>query len=141
MPHYWAAHEDNALSRNTFRLCQKMGDVLPEGFVCPIPTLMRPIFAGMGQAISGFQTNRLGSRFGTNTKLFHGVIGPIPISSLAVKLLLESVYCLIFSGEIAVHIQRYFLLLLLFTSLPFYEFVEKIGWQMVIIINTNPDDI
>ena len=55
--------------------------------------------------------------------------GPISISSLAVKLLLESIYCLVFSGEIAVHIQRYFLLLL--TSLPFYEFVEKIDWQMV----------
>lgn len=55
--------------------------------------------------------------------------GPISISSLAVKLLLESIYCLVFSGEIAVHIQRYFLLL--FTSLPFYEFVEKIDWQMV----------
>ena len=130
MPHYWAACEGNALSRNTFCLCQKMGHRTPDGFACPIPTSMQPIFAGMGQVISGFQTNRLGSQFGTNTKLFHGVIGPIPISSLAVKLLLESIYCLIFSGEIAVHIQRYFLLLL-FTSLPFYEFVEKIGWQMV----------
>ena len=56
--------------------------------------------------------------------------GPIPISSLAVKLLLESIYCLVFSGEIAVCIQRYFLLLL-FTSLPFYEFVDEIDWQMV----------
>lgn len=81
---------------------------LPEGFACPIPTSMRPIFAGMGQLISGFQTHRLGSQFGTHTKLFHGVIGPISISSLAVKLLLESIYCLIFSGEIAVHTQRYF---------------------------------
>ena len=56
--------------------------------------------------------------------------GPISISSLAFKLLLESIYCLVFSGKIAVHIQTYFLLLL-FTSLPFYEFVEKIDWQMV----------
>ena len=56
--------------------------------------------------------------------------GPISISSLAVKLLLESIYCLVFSGEIAVRIQRYFLLLL-FTSLPFYEFVDEIDWQMV----------
>ena len=130
MPHYLAAREGNAQSRNTFHLCQKMGDRTPEGFACPIPTSMGPIFAGMGQVISGFHTNRLGSRCGTNAKLLHGVIGLISISSLAVKLLLESIHCLIFLGEIAVHIQRH-LFLLLFTSLPFYESVEKIDWQMV----------
>ena len=130
MPQYWAACEENAQSRNTFHLCRnKWGMELPEGFACPILTSIWPIFAGMGQVISGCQANRLGSRFGTNTKLLHGVIGLISISSLAVKLLLESICCLVFSGEIGFHIQRYFLLL--FTSLPFYEFVEKIDWQMV----------
>ena len=130
MPHYWAACEGNAQSRNTFRLCQKMGHRIPDGFACSIPTSMQPIFVGMGQVISGFQRNRLGTRFGTNAKILHGVIGLISTSSLAVKLHLESIHCLIFLGELAVHIQKY-LFLLLFTSLPFYEFVEKIDWQMV----------
>jgi len=31
----------------------------------------------MGQVISGRLANRFGSRFGTNTKLLLGVIGPI----------------------------------------------------------------
>lgn len=51
----------------------KNGGSTPEGLACPIPTSMRPIFAGMGQVMSGFQTNRLGSPFGTNTILLHGV--------------------------------------------------------------------
>ena len=38
---------------------------------------MGPIFAGRGRVISGRLVHRLGSRFGTNTKLLRGVIGPI----------------------------------------------------------------
>ena len=37
----------------------------------------RADFCGEGTGISGGLTNRFGSRFGTNTKLFRGVIGPI----------------------------------------------------------------
>ena len=136
MPHYLAAREGNAQSRNTFHLCQKMGDRTPGGFACPIPTSMGPIFAGMGQVISGFQTNRLGSRCGTNAKLLHGVIGLISISSLAVKLLLESIHCLIFLGEIAVHIQRYSC----YCSHPCHSMNlwRKLTGKW---LSTNPDDI
>ena len=37
----------------------------------------RADFCGEGTGISGCLTNRFGSRFGTSTKLFRGVIGPI----------------------------------------------------------------
>ena len=37
----------------------------------------RADFCGEGTGISGRLTNRFGSRFGTSTKLFRGVIGPI----------------------------------------------------------------
>ena len=52
---------------------------LPKGFVCPIPPSMGLILAGRGQFISGRLANRLGSPFGMNTKLLHGVIGLIMI--------------------------------------------------------------
>ena len=50
---------------------------LPECFVCPTLLSMRPIFVGRGRVISGRLANRFKSRFGTNTKLLRGVIGPI----------------------------------------------------------------
>ena len=53
----------------------------PEGVTCPTPTSMRPISAGRGRVISGRLANRFGSRFGTNTKLLPGVIGPISAPS------------------------------------------------------------
>lgn len=115
-----------------------MGMELPEGFACPIPTSMRPIFAGMGQLISGFQTHRLGSQFGTHTKLFHGVIGQISISSLAVKMLLESIYCLIFSGEIAVHTQEIFFGCCCAHHCHSMNLWKKLTGKW---LNTNPDDI
>ena len=120
MPHYLAACEGNAQSRSTFRLCQKMGAVPQKALRVPFPLQWGQFLLGWDRSFQVFR----------QTDLLHGVIGLISISSLAVKLLLESIHCLIFLGEIAVHIQRY-LFLLLFTSLPFYEFVEKIDWQMV----------
>ena len=53
----------------------------PEGVTCPTPTSMGPISAGRGRVISGRLANRFGSRFGTNTKLLPGVIGPISAPS------------------------------------------------------------
>ena len=46
---------------------------LPEGFACPIPPSMGPIFVGRRWDIP----NRFGSWFGTNKKLLRGVNGPI----------------------------------------------------------------
>ena len=43
----------------------------------PFPLVMGPIFAGRGRVISGSLANRLGSRFGTNSKLLCGIISPI----------------------------------------------------------------
>ena len=43
----------------------------------PFPPSKRPIFAGRGRIISGRLAKRFGSRFGTNTKLWRGVISPI----------------------------------------------------------------
>ena len=77
---YWAAREGNAQSRNGSLLCRKKTKwltELPEGFACPIPASMGPIFAGRGRVISGLLADRFGSRFGTNTNLLRGVIGPI----------------------------------------------------------------
>ena len=53
----------------------------PEGVTCPTPTSMGPISAWRGRVISGRLANRFGSRFGTNTKLLPGVIGPISAPS------------------------------------------------------------
>ena len=50
---------------------------LPECFACPTPLSMRPIFVGRRRVTSGRLANRFKSRFGTNTKLLRGVIGPI----------------------------------------------------------------
>ena len=49
----------------------------PGGFACPIPPSMGQFFAGRGRVISGHLANWFGNRFGTNTKLLRGVIGPI----------------------------------------------------------------
>ena len=43
----------------------------------PFPLVMGSIFAGRGRVISGSLANRLGSRFGTNSKLLWEVISPI----------------------------------------------------------------
>ena len=45
-------------------------------FFHSIAPVMGPFFAGKGWVISGRLANRLGSRFGTNTELLRGVIGP-----------------------------------------------------------------
>ena len=57
--------KDKMADRTTWRLC--MSHLLSVG----------PIFVGRGRVISGCLANRFGSRFGTNTKLFCRVIGPI----------------------------------------------------------------
>ena len=67
-------------SKNEFCLCQKKTKwwrVLPEGFANTIPAWMGPIFVRRGRVISGLLADRFGSWFGMNTKLLHGVMGPI----------------------------------------------------------------
>ena len=56
---------------------QKWRTAHPEGVACPTPSSVGPIFAGRGWVILGRLANKFRSRFGTNTKLFRGVIGPI----------------------------------------------------------------
>ena len=73
---YWAACECNAQSRNESHLCQKRTKwwmELQENFACPTLTSWGWFLRG-GE---GHLANRLGSWFGMNTKLLHGVIGPI----------------------------------------------------------------
>jgi len=41
------------------------------------PFNMGQFFAGRGRVIAGHLANWFGNRFGTNTKLLRGVIGPI----------------------------------------------------------------
>ena len=76
---YWAARQGNAQSRNTSCSCRKKTKWSERNFqkTVHVPLSLGPIFAGRGRLISGRLANRLGSRFGTNTKLFCGVIGPI----------------------------------------------------------------
>ena len=69
----------NNSSRNAFPLCRKTTKwrtELPENFVT-VSHSHRADFSGEGRVISGHLANRLGSRFGTKTKLLSGVIGPI----------------------------------------------------------------
>ena len=54
---------------------QKWRTAHPEGVACPTPSSVGPILAGRGWVILGRLANKF--RFGTNTKLFRGVIGPI----------------------------------------------------------------
>ena len=79
MPHYWAARQGYAQSRNGLRLCRKRqngGRSSQKALRFPFPPSMGPIFAWRGQVISGLLANRFESQFGTNTKLLRKVIGP-----------------------------------------------------------------
>ena len=58
-----------------FKIAQK--DKTQEALCVAFPLQWGPIFAGRGQVISGHLVNRLGSPFGTNTKLLFGINGPI----------------------------------------------------------------
>ena len=81
--YYLAAPKGNVQSRNEKQILSmskktKWRTDLPEGFACPINPSKGPIIARRGRVISGRLANRSGrSRFGTNTKLLCGVIGPI----------------------------------------------------------------
>ena len=59
-----------------------------------VPLPLGPIFAWRGRVISGRLANRLGSRFGTNTKLFCGVIGPISAPNYYLNTVLDGVISL-----------------------------------------------
>ena len=72
---FLAAHESNTQSRNTFGHVEK--DKTQQALCVPFPLQWGPIFAGRGQVISGHLVKRLGSQFGTNTKLLFGINGPI----------------------------------------------------------------
>ena len=54
-------HSFRGMSKKT-----KWWTELPEGFACPIPPSMGPIFAGRRRVISGRRANTFESRFGTN---------------------------------------------------------------------------
>ena len=54
----------------------KWRTVHPEGVACLNPSSTEPIFAGREPVISGRLGNRFRNRFGTNIKLFRGVIAP-----------------------------------------------------------------
>ena len=67
---------------------------LPEGFACPIPPSMGPIFVGRRQVIPSHLVNRFGSWFGTNNKLSRGVIGPISTTNDYLNTAYNDVVCL-----------------------------------------------
>ena len=87
VPYYFAAREGKTQSRNEKHILSlskkktKWRTDIREGFACPIPHSKGPIFAKRGRVISGRLANRFGSRFGTNTKLLRGVIGPVSTSN------------------------------------------------------------
>ena len=54
-------------------------------------------FAGRGQVISGRLANRLGNRFGMNTKLLLGVIGPISLPNDYLNMVFDDVGSLCWS--------------------------------------------
>ena len=85
--YYWAAHKGNDQSRHekqySFYVKKRQNGwqtELPEGFACLIPHSMEPIFEERGQVILGHLAKRFGRQF-ENTKLLHGVIGPISTSN------------------------------------------------------------
>ena len=76
--YYLAALKDNVQSRNEKHILSKSKKTkwrtdLPLGFACLINPSKGPIIARRGRVIS----SRLANRFGRNTKLLCGVIGPI----------------------------------------------------------------
>ena len=76
---FWGANKVH-FGRCTSGVCLKKTKwrmELPGGFACHIPPSMGQFFAGRGRVISGHLANWFGNRFGTNTKLLRGVIGPI----------------------------------------------------------------
>ena len=85
VPYYIAAREGKAqtinekhiLSLSKKKKRQNGGRTSQKALRVPFPPSKRPIFAGRGRIISGRLAKRFGSRFGTNTKLWRGVISPI----------------------------------------------------------------
>ena len=56
---------------------QNGGPLTQKAFLDLLTPSVGPISAGRGRIISGHLAYRFGSRFGTNTKLLRGVIGPM----------------------------------------------------------------
>ena len=78
--YYWASCSPQlwiGLSQSKKKKQNKKADGSPRRRYVSHSLFNRADFCGEGTGISGGLTNRFGSRFGTNTKLFRGVIGPI----------------------------------------------------------------
>ena len=67
---------------------------LPEGFARPIPPFNEADFAGRGRVTPGRLANRFRSRFGTNTTLLRGVIGPISTPNDCLNTVFNDVFSL-----------------------------------------------
>ena len=66
----------------------------PEGFARPIPPFNGADFAGRGRVTPGRLANRFRSRFGTNTTLLRGVIGPISTPNDCLNTIFNDVFSL-----------------------------------------------
>ena len=78
--YYWASCSPQlwiGLSPSKKKTKNKMADGSPRRRYVSHSLFNRADSCGEGTGISGRLTNRFGSRFGTSTKLFRGVIGPI----------------------------------------------------------------
>ena len=70
----------------------KTADRTPRRLCVSHSSSIGPSFAGRGRVISGHLANRFGSRFGTDTKLFPGVIKPISTPNDYLNTVFESRY-------------------------------------------------
>ena len=61
---------------------QNGGPLTQKAFLDLLTPSVGPISAGRGRIISGHLAYRFGSRFGTNTKLLRGVIGPMYLNTV-----------------------------------------------------------
>ena len=109
--YYWAAHKGNDQSRNekqhSFYVKKRQNGwqtELPEGFACLIPHSMESIFEERGQVILGHLAKRFGRQF-ENTKLLHGVIGPISMPNDYLNTVFHDVVSLCGRGRNNVHPQ------------------------------------
>ena len=78
---YWAACGAQFWNGLSLFKNDKMADGSPWRRCVSHSHFNGPISAGRGRVISGRLANKFGSRFGTNTKLLPGVIGPISAPS------------------------------------------------------------
>ena len=117
-------------SRNTFRLCQKMGDGTPRRLCMSHSHFNAANFCGDGTAHFRFSNTQTWKSIWNTQNYFMELLARYLSLLWQLNCFWKVSIVLYFQVKLPFTLRDIFRLLLR-TSLPFYEFVEKIDWQMV----------